>query len=238
MWKRCGTPQNFFLVFIMNLKNNYLLKKLLKWANKKNNNFNISNVAFLKENNKKHLEISLSKSWWYDLQFLRYRAKQTEIGNLSSFFALLPPASAPLKKKIKTLKKQEKFLEISSFYTCVTKITIIWCTVSEIQGETDMIFCHFVPFFALFCIFCPMIPNIKILKKWKKRLEIFSFYTYMHVYHNDHMIYGSWNVRHNKIFVILGHFLPFHSPHNPKNQNFEKLKRKHLEILSFYTCAP
>ena len=33
---------------MMNLKNNYLLKNLLQWANKKQNNFNIYNVAFFK----------------------------------------------------------------------------------------------------------------------------------------------------------------------------------------------
>ena len=32
---------------LMNLKNNYLSKNLLKWANKKCKNFNIYNVAFL-----------------------------------------------------------------------------------------------------------------------------------------------------------------------------------------------
>ena len=31
---------------LINLKNNYLLKKLLKWANKKCKNFNIQNVLF------------------------------------------------------------------------------------------------------------------------------------------------------------------------------------------------
>ena len=30
---------------LMNLKNNYLLKKLLKWSNKKCKNFNIYNIA-------------------------------------------------------------------------------------------------------------------------------------------------------------------------------------------------
>ena len=34
---------------LMNLKNNYLLKKLLKWANKKCKNFNIYNVVFKKK---------------------------------------------------------------------------------------------------------------------------------------------------------------------------------------------
>ena len=31
---------------LMNLKNNYLFKKLLKWANKKYKNFNIYKVVF------------------------------------------------------------------------------------------------------------------------------------------------------------------------------------------------
>ena len=34
---------------LMNSKNNYLFKKLLKWANKKCKNFNIYNVAFFKK---------------------------------------------------------------------------------------------------------------------------------------------------------------------------------------------
>ena len=42
----------------MNLKNKYLFKKLLKVANKKQNNFNIYNAAF-KKTTEKHLEISL-----------------------------------------------------------------------------------------------------------------------------------------------------------------------------------
>ena len=38
-----------FWYLLMNnyLLNNYLLKKLLKWANEKQNNFNIYNAAFL-----------------------------------------------------------------------------------------------------------------------------------------------------------------------------------------------
>ena len=70
---------------LMNLKNNYLLKnhtqgrvhvrisvwhllmnlkklfikKLLKWANKECENFNIYNVVFFKKKQRKHLELSL-----------------------------------------------------------------------------------------------------------------------------------------------------------------------------------
>ena len=79
----------------MNLNNKYLFKKLLKWANKKHNNFNIYNVAFfLKKNKETHLHyftLVYQKSWWYDLQFLKHRVWQTEIGNFRSFTHFYPP---------------------------------------------------------------------------------------------------------------------------------------------------
>ena len=134
----------------MNLKNNYLLKKLLNWAYKKCKNFNI---YMLKKNRKKknnwryhHFAPVYLQSWWYDLQFLRYKVWQTEFGNYRSFFALPPPL---ITWKTRILKKRKKWLEISSFYTCVLKTMIIRSTVPEIQSETDRIFCHFGPFFAL-----------------------------------------------------------------------------------------
>ena len=54
MWRRWGKPQNFFLVFIDELEKQIIIKKLLKWANKKQNNFNIYNVVFFKEKIKKN----------------------------------------------------------------------------------------------------------------------------------------------------------------------------------------
>ena len=39
-----------------------------------------------------------------------------------------------------------------------------------------------------------------------------------------------------ELFVILDYFLPFSPANNLENQNFEKKKKKHLEILSF-TCV-
>ena len=35
MWRRWGTPQNFFLAFIDELEKQICIKKLLKWNNKK-----------------------------------------------------------------------------------------------------------------------------------------------------------------------------------------------------------
>ena len=95
------------------------------------------------------------KSWWYDPQFLRYRAWGTEIGKFGSCFVLLPKILA-------------------------SKITIIWCR------------------------------------------------------------FPRYEVRQTEFFAILGHFFfcPFTPLNKPENQNFEKIKKKHLEMSSFYTCVP
>ena len=53
------------------------------------------------EKKKKHLWILLPI---YGLQFLRYRAKHTEIGNFISFFAILPPPLILKILKINILK--------------------------------------------------------------------------------------------------------------------------------------
>ena len=48
----------------------------------------------------------------------------------------------------------------------------------------------------------------------------------------DHVMYGSWDIKSKKqSFLSFCHFLPFDPPNNPKNQNFEKMKKKPLEII-------
>ena len=39
------------------------------------------------------------------------------------------------------------------------------------------------------------------------------------------------------LFVVLGHSLPFDPPKNPKMKNFDKKKKKCLEVLSLCTCV-
>ena len=77
-----------------------------------------------------------------------------------------------------------------------------------------------------------MIPKIQILKQnWKKCLEILSFCIYMCIINEDHMIYGSWNIRCHRQ-VILGHFLPFQPSENPENQNF-RIKKNTWKYYHF-----
>ena len=41
-----------------------------------------------------------------------------------------------------------------------------------------------------------------------------------------------------KIFIILDHlFLPFYPPKDPENQNFEKIKKAHEDIIILQICT-
>ena len=96
MWRRWGTPQNFCLAFTDELEKQLSIKKLLKWANKKCKNFHNYNFVFFKKKIRKntwryHYFTPVCQKIWYDLQLLRYRVWQTEIGHYGPFFALLLP---------------------------------------------------------------------------------------------------------------------------------------------------
>ena len=117
-------------------------------------------------------------------------------------------------------------LEISWFYTCLSKSAIIWCTVPEIRSETDRIFCHFGPFFVL------------LLHNPKKHLRYHHFtqvYQKSWSYAILFLRYGTWWI--GFLFFILGYVLPFYSLNNWKKTKLKKKKKKTTEI-SFYTCVP
>ena len=168
----------------MNLKNNYLLKKLLKWANKNVKNSNIYNVVFFfKKNKEKHLVIllytcvpKLSMIWFTAPEI--YRCEGLKLVALGHFCPFTPRKT----KQIKILKKWKKLLEILS-YTCVPKITIIWWIVPEIQSDTDRIFVilgHILPFY-------PLSQNFEKMKKAPGDVIILLMLTKNH----NHIMHGS-----------------------------------------------
>ena len=113
---------------------------------------------------------------------------------------------------------------ISSFYTCVQKITIIWCTVSEVQSETDIM----IPPL--------MIPKIHMFKKWKKKKTLQDIIL-LHMCHKWRS-YDIWFLKDKawqNIFCHFGPFLPFRTSDNPKLQksNFEKLKKNTWRYYHF-----
>ena len=103
---------------------------------------------------------------------------KSKFWNWKTFFCpFAPPPPLPPLNNLKNqhFEKMKKMrLEMSSFYTCVPKIKIIWCIVPEIWSMTQ----NFLWFWTVFCPFTELTTRkIKILKKWKKDLKILSFYT-------------------------------------------------------------
>ena len=159
---------------------------------------------------------------------------KTEIdnyGNLQKFFGqflgYLHPKSHPRSlttRKIKTLKKPKNYPEMSSFYTCVQKTTILWCMLPHIWSETDIIFCHFGHF---------------LLLKWKlgKNVEKTWRYYPLHIctITEVHIMCVSWDIKAwlTQLFVVSCHFLYFDPPNNLKNQNFEKNRKRSWRYYHF-----
>ena len=116
-------------------------------------------------------------------------------------------------------KMKNKLLEISSFYTCVPKTTIIRGTVPEIRSETDRIFCHFGPFFALLP---PNNPQNQNFEKMKKK-TVYVFILHMSIKNHDYICFLRYGVQQKQFFVILGHVLAFYPTIDPENYNLEKM---------------
>ena len=126
--------------------------------------------------------------------------------------------------EINIFKKWKKHLEMSSYYTCLPKISITWCMLPKIWSATEN-------FLQIFCPFTPLItPKFKIAGR---------YYPFTHVNHKW-MLYDVWFLRYKawqrELLVILGHFFPFDPSNTWKMENVKKWKNL-MEILSLYTCV-
>ena len=92
-----------------------------------------------------HFMYVYQKLWPGNVRFLRYGC------NYFSFWTIFCSFTTLTAQKTKILKKWKKGLEISSFYICVPKIMIRWCTVPEI-------WCMRCNCFWFWAIFYPFIP--------------------------------------------------------------------------------
>ena len=183
------------------------------WANKKCKNSHIYNVIFKKIVIKKstwryHCFTPVYlKYWWYDLQFLRYRVWQTEIGNYGSFLALTPPSKNPKNQNFEKMKRIAG--DIINLRKC-TKTTFIWGMVSEIQSETDRVFCYSGPFFCPFTFYPTTNKKIKIWKKCKE--NPWRYYPLTNVYHKWRS-YDLWFLRYKAwLTEFFCHLGPFFCP--------------------------
>ena len=112
--------------------------------------------------------------------------------------------------------------------------------VPDIWSVTDRIFCHYGPFLPFYP---PIGPENQNFEKIKKK-NTWRYYDFTNVYHRW-KAYDIWffrrGVQQTKLFVIMVRFLLFCSPppapNNPKNQNFEKLKKTLGDIMILHKCT-
>ena len=129
---------------------------------------------------------------------------------------------------------------MSSFHTCTKNHNHMMCDSWDTESARQ----NFLSFWAIFCPFTTwpaiMILKIKILKKkWNKCLEILCFYTYMCNISEDHIIYGSWNIRRDRqkilsFWTILFTFTPLNTK---KIKSFEKMKKTLGDIIILHKCT-
>ena len=137
-------------------------------------------------------------------------------------FTLLPPWQPEKSKFWKKMKKLSGDI-----------IILHSCNINDnhmMYGSRDTE-CNGHNFLSFWTMFCPFTQKIKIEKNEKNT----NRYNFTHVYHKwqsydlRFLRYGTWQTR---IFVTLDHFLHFHTPTNPKNQNFEKMKNPPRDVTT------
>ena len=152
---------------------------------------------------------------WY-IWFLKYKVQKTEIfvildQFLSPYWAFYPP--------------------MDSYFFILHRHTINDNHITYDSWDMECDRQNFLSFWIIFCSFTPLTQKIKILKKWKKP---WRYYHFTHMYHRQS--YDVWFLRYEarrtEFFVILDCLLPFYPPpNNPKNRNFEKLKKLPEDII-------
>ena len=180
-----------FWHLLLNLKNKYLLKKCWNGP-RKSKIILIFAMLHLKKKINKHQKISLFYTCvpkilmiWPTVQ--RYRVWQTEIGSFRLCFALLCSQKC---QKSKFWKNGKIPRDIIILHMC-TEITIIWSMVPKVQSETDRIFWHFG------LSFTPLTPQKSTFWKFKRNTWILHILQ-MCTINDNHMMYGSWDMEHNR----------------------------------------
>ena len=182
----------------------------------------------------------------YHVWFLRYGARQAKMFVILDHFLPIFPLTTP---KIKIFKKVRKN---TWRYYHFTNVYHEW--------QYDLWFLRYGEYFVIldhFLSFCSP-NNLKNQNFDKNEKTTWRYYHFTYVYHKWQS-YDVWFLRHGAQQTemtiiwcmvpemwsatdrIFFHFEPFFAllPTNKsENQNFEKMKKKHLAILSFYTCGP
>ena len=127
--------------------------------------------------------------------------------NFLSFWAIFCPFTPLLTPKTKIWKNVKKTWRYYLLHMCTMNEDHMMYGSWDIRHNRE----RFLSFWAIFCPLTPLTTQkIKILKKWKKMPRDIII-LHMCTINENHMMYGSWDMEHDRqFFLILDHFLPFY----------------------------
>ena len=135
------------------------------------------------------------------------------------------------------LKNEKKLLEISSFYTCVPKTTIMWDTVPKMQSETELL-----SFWAIFCLFNSLHLNNSEKQSFEKMKKAFGDVIILNLCNkkHDHMMYAYSDMeclhRHN-FLSFQAIFCSFAPLLTPEIKICNKCKKSPGDIILLHMCT-
>ena len=120
---------------------------------------------------------------------------------------------------------------MSSFYTCVSKITIIWCMLPEISNATDNLLSFWVMFYSL--------PhswpeNLKIWEIEKMPGRIISLHLCITI--DDHMMYVSQDAEHDR-HNFLSFWTAIYLLPTKKIKILKKWKESSGDVTILHMCS-
>ena len=97
---------------------------------------------------------------------------------------------------------------------------------------------RFWSFWTVFCPFTLLTTRIiKILKNEKNTSRHYHFTNVYRKWQSYDVWFLRYRARRTEYFVILDHFLLFYHLNNPKNQNFEKMRKTPGDIIILQRCT-
>ena len=153
-----------------------------------------------------------------------------------SFYAIFCPFSQLTTQKIKILKLKKTSGDIITLHIFTINDNYRYDVWFLRYGAKQTISCHSGPFFALLH---PMHPENQIFGKMNDACEDIVIVQMCTINESHDVWFLRYEMQQTEFLVILDHFLPFYPrPHNnPKNQNFEKLKKRPGGIIILHTCT-
>ena len=153
--------------------------------------------------------------------FLKFKVQQTEIFVILGHFLPFQPSHNSENQNFK-IEKTHLYHTWQSYDVCLLRYGV-WRT-------------KFLLFWTVFCPFTtpPPSPSSNNPKNQNFEKIGWRYYHFIQVYHKW-QLYDVWFLRCGacriEFFVIFDNFMPFYSPSNLENKNFEKLNKTPGDII-------